>query len=87
MQDLEFVFRTEEIKKLLDAGSEFIVIKTQLESAVLQDGSKACVLQVKAKAVNRGRKGQERSIGLKSIEVNGCPKPPCTTDDDEDNQP
>ena len=86
MQDLEFVFRTEEIKKLLDTGSEFIVIQTQLESAVLQDGRKACVLQVKAKAVNRGRKGQERSIGLKAIEVKGCPKPPCSTDDEEEDQ-
>ncbi|RYZ53157.1 MAG: hypothetical protein EOO14_15865 [Chitinophagaceae bacterium] len=87
MQDLEFVFRTEEIKKLLDTGCEFIVIKSSIEPAVLQDGRKAGVLRVKAKAVNKGRKDQERSIGLKSIEVDGCPKPPCTTDEEDDGQP
>ncbi|MBB1283401.1 hypothetical protein HRH25_03370 [Flavisolibacter sp. BT320] len=79
--NLEFVFRTEDMRKLLDSGREFIVIKSHLESGVLKDGRKVGVLKVKAKAV-KGRKDQERSIGDETYEVEGCPKPPCSTDDE-----
>jgi hypothetical protein len=81
--NLEFIFRTEDMRKLLDSGREFIVIKSHLESAVLKDGRKAGVLKVKAKAVNKGNKDLERSITEETIEVEGCPKPPCSTDEED----
>lgn len=84
--NLEFVFRTEDMRKLLDSGREFIVIKSHLEAAVLKDGKKAGVLKVKARAV-KGRKDLERSIGDETLEVEGCPKPPCSTDEEDDGQP
>jgi hypothetical protein len=84
--NLEFVFRTEDMRKLLESGREFIVIKSHLEAAVLKDGRKAGVLKVKAKAV-KGRKDQERSIEEETLEVEGCPKPPCSTDEEDDGQP
>jgi hypothetical protein len=72
------------MRKLLESGREFIVIKSHLEAAVLKDGRKAGVLKVKAKAVNKGGKDLERSIQGETYEVEGCPKPPCSTDDEEE---
>ena len=80
--NLEFIFRTEDMRKLLESGREFIVIKSHLESAVLKDGRKAGVLKVKAKAV-KGKKDQERSTDEEPIEVEGCPKPPCSIDEED----
>ena len=68
--ELVFIFRREELQRLLEANTEFIVIKSYLEEATLQDGSKAGVLRVKAEAVSRSEK-------LVTARVAGCPTPPC----------
>jgi len=70
--NLLFIFRTEDIKRLLESGSDFIVIRSFLESVVLNDGSKAGALRVFADAVN---KGETKA----TLSVEGCPKPPCDT--------
>ena len=68
--ELVFIFRREELQRLLEANTEFIVIKSYLEEATLQDGSKAGVLRVKAEAVSSSEK-------LVTASVAGCPTPPC----------
>jgi hypothetical protein len=68
--NLLFIFRTEDIKRLLESESDYIVINSFLESVVLNDGRKAGALRVFAEAVNKG--GKE---ALSRVE--GCPKPPC----------
>lgn len=72
MNKLEFIFRTEDIKRLLDAPSDFIVIRSFLEAVELKDGRKAGALRVYADAVSQGKELSDRS-------VEGCPKPPCDT--------
>jgi hypothetical protein len=69
---LLYIFKTEDLKRLVDTGSEYIVIRSFLESVVLADGRKAGALRVFADAVNRDSKEAVRS-------VEGCPKPPCDT--------
>jgi hypothetical protein len=73
--DLQFIFKTDDIKKLVDSGAEYIVIRSFLESVVLRDGRKAGALRVYADAVHKGR-----TMGEVSVE--GCPKPPCDINDD-----
>ncbi len=70
--NLLFIFRTEDIKRLADTGSEYIVIRSFLESVVLADGRKAGALRVYADAVNKGTEAAMQS-------VEGCPRPPCDT--------
>ena len=76
--DLQFIFKTEDLKKLVESGTDYIVIRSFLESVVLKDGRKAGALRVFADAVNRGMTTAERS-------VEGCPKPPCQINDDGEN--
>lgn len=71
--ELQLLFTREAIQKLLQANTDFIVIKTGIEEALLQDGSKAGVVRVRAEAVNRGEKES-------TVTVVGCPIPPCRTD-------
>jgi hypothetical protein len=70
--NLLFIFKTEDIKRLVDSGSDFIVIRSFLESVVLNDGRKAGALRVYADAVNRE---EEKAM----VSVEGCPRPPCDT--------
>ena len=72
--NLLFIFKAEDMKRLLEAGSDYVVIRSFLEPVVLADGRKAGALRVFADAVNRNK-----VEALESIE--GCPKPPCNTDD------
>lgn len=72
--NLLFIFKAEDIQRLVEAKSDFIVVRSFLESVVLADGSKAGALRVYADAVNKG-KGEP----LESIQ--GCPNPPCNTGD------
>ena len=67
---LEFIFRTEDIKRLLETESDFIVVRSFLQSVVLNDGRKAGALRVYADAVF---KDKEEPL----VSVEGCPKPPC----------
>lgn len=78
--DLQFIFKTKDIKELFDSGAEYIVIRSFLESVVLRDGRKAGALRVFADAVNGRETTAERS-------VEGCPKPPCDTNDDGEDAP
>lgn len=73
--ELRFIFKTEDLKRLVDEGTDYIVVRSFLESVVLKDGSKAGALRVYADAVSKGK----RKL-LSSVE--GCPHPPCSTDDD-----
>lgn len=82
--NLEFIFRAEDMRKLVECGREFIVIKSHLEPAVLKDGRKASILKVQAKAVNKAKKDLERGLKVEAIEVEGCPKPPCSIDEETD---
>lgn len=70
--NLEFIFRTEDMKKLLEAGTDFIVVHSYLETVTLNDGKEAGALRVYARAVNRGKLDAVTSI-------EGCPNPPCNT--------
>lgn len=70
--NLEFIFKTEDMKKLIEANTDFIVVHSYLESVVLDNGSKAGALRVYAEAVNKGK-----IEALASVE--GCPNPPCST--------
>ena len=71
--NLEFIFKTEDMKRLVEAGTDFIVIHSLLEGVVLDTGRKAGALKVYAKAVNRGK--------IDAVEtIEGCPNPPCNTD-------
>lgn len=72
--NLEFIFKKEDIKRLVEAGGDYIVIRSYLEAVILQDGRKAGALKVYADAVE---KGMQQAI--KSVE--GCPRPPCNIDD------
>jgi hypothetical protein len=67
--NLQVIFKTEDLKQLLENNSEYIVINSFLESVVLKDGSKAGALRVYAEAVNTG--------GATMGRVEGCPVPPC----------
>lgn len=68
--ELQFIFRREEIEKLVESKTDLIVIKAHLEDATLQDGSKAGVLKVRAEAINKGNPEPQSR-------VDGCPIPPC----------
>lgn len=70
--ELKFVFRGEDMKRLLQRDPDFIVVVSHLEAAVLQDGSKAGVVKVRADAVNK-------SIDEAVESIEGCPIPPCRT--------
>lgn len=71
--NLEFIFKTEDMKKLVDANTDFIVIHSYLEGVVLKDDTKAGALRVYAKAINKGK--------IDAVEtIEGCPNPPCNTD-------
>lgn len=70
MNNLLFIFRAEDIKGLLEAGTDFIVIRSYLEEATLADGRKAGALQVYADAVSKGSEKPMASVA-------GCPNPPC----------
>ena len=72
---LEFVFKTRDIKELVEQETEYIVIRSFLEGVVLKDGSKAGAVRVYADAV---KKGKEAAV----LSVPGCPNPPCRIDDD-----
>ena len=69
--NLLFIFKSEDIRRLLEEGSDYIVIRSFLEPVILADGSKAGALRVYADAVN---KGDEKTLGT----VEGCPSPPCS---------
>jgi hypothetical protein len=71
--ELSFLFRREEMQKLMEAGTDFIVVKASLQEAILQDGKKAGVMNVMAEAVN---KGNSEPVA----KVDGCPIPPCRFD-------
>lgn len=73
--NLQFIFKTEDIKRLVESGTDYIVIRSFLESVVLKDGRKAGALRVFADAVN---KGKEES----TLSVEGCPNPPCQTNEE-----
>ncbi len=73
--ELKLIFKTEDIKRLIAEDTEFIVVRSFIESVVLKDGSKAGAVRVFADAMKKGQPGAEFS-------VSGCPWPPCTTDDD-----
>jgi hypothetical protein len=71
--NLEFIFKTEDMKKLVEANTDFIVIHSYLEGVILKDDAKAGALRVYAKAINRGK--------IDAVEtIEGCPNPPCNTD-------
>lgn len=72
--NLLFIFKSEDMKRLLEAGSDYIVIRSFLEAVELKDGRKAGALRVYADAVNKNK-----ADAIESIE--GCPKPPCETSD------
>ena len=38
--ELSFLFRREAMQKLMEAGTDFIVIKASFQEAILQDGKK-----------------------------------------------
>ena len=69
--ELQFLFRAEELRRLLESGTDFILINAHLEEATLQDGRKAAVLKVNAEAINKGNPEPVNT-------VEGCPIPPCT---------
>ncbi|WP_121352986.1 hypothetical protein [Flavisolibacter nicotianae] len=70
--NLEFIFRTEDMKKLLELNTDFIVVHSFLENVTLNDGKEAGALRVYARAVNKGKVDAVDSI-------EGCPNPPCNT--------
>lgn len=70
MNNLLFIFRAEDMRRLLEAGTDLIVIRSYLEEVTLDNGRKAGALQVYADAVN---KGKEEAV----LSVAGCPQPPC----------
>ena len=78
--NLLFIFKSEDMRRLLEAGTDYVVIRSYLESVVLQDGSKAGALRVYADAVNKGKDGALDSVP-------GCPVPPCTVSDETTQQP
>jgi hypothetical protein len=71
--NLEFIFKTEDMKKLVEANTDFIVIHSYLEGVVLDNGQKAGALRVHADAVNKGK-------GEAVDTIQGCPNPPCSTE-------
>jgi hypothetical protein len=68
--NLLFIFKSEDIRRLLEEGSEYIVIRSYLEAVELNDGSKAGALRVYADAIDKGEQKSQKS-------VEGCPVPPC----------
>lgn len=70
---LLFIFKTEDVQRLVETKSDYIIVRSFLESVVLADGSKAGALRVYADAVNKGK-----TEPLETIQ--GCPNPPCNND-------
>lgn len=73
---LEFIFKTEDMKRLVEAGTEYIVVRSFLEAVTLNDGRKAGALRVYADAVKKGLATSDAEL-----RIEGCPKPPCDTEE------
>jgi hypothetical protein len=66
-----FIFKREEMQKLIDLKSDKIIIRSSIEEGQLNSGEKVGVVRVYADAVNEG---SEEPVGT----IPGCPKPPCS---------
>lgn len=71
-QLLNVIFEREAIETLLKFDPEKIVIRTELEGAVLDNGRKAGVVKVYGDAYKGGKVVET---------VDGCPWPPCTPEE------
>jgi hypothetical protein len=66
-----FIFKREEMQKLMDLKSDKIIIRSSIEEGQLNSGEKVGVVRVFADAVNEG---SEEPVAT----IPGCPKPPCS---------
>ena len=71
-QLLNVIFKREAIENLIKLGPDNIVVRTELEGAVLEDGTKAGVVKVYGDAYKGGKVVET---------VDGCPWPPCTPEE------
>jgi hypothetical protein len=72
--ELVLVFSAEKIKSLLEANPDKIAVRSTIEEATLNDGSKAGVVKVYADAYVKGKAGPVAT-------VSGCPVPPCAVEE------
>lgn len=73
-KELIFVFKSKDMQRLIDTGARKIIIRSSVVEGILQDGRKAGVLKVVATAKTSKGEGEEV--------IDGCPEPPCNTDDE-----
>ena len=66
-----FIFKREEMLKLMELKADKIVIRTRVEEAKLDNGERVGVVRVYADAMVEG---DEEPVGT----IPGCPKPPCS---------
>lgn len=66
------IFSAGKVEELLKYSPDKIVVRSTIEEAILQDGSKAGVVKVYADAVKDGN-----VLGT----ISGCPDPPCSITD------
>ena len=70
-----FLFRPEDLKRLLDQNPDQIVITCGLESEITQSGEKVGVFKVKARS--SFKEARPEVSGVLNFSVPGCPIPPC----------
>lgn len=76
-QLLTVIFKREAIENLMKLGPDNIVVRTELEGVVLEDGRKAGVVNVYADAYKDGKVVDT---------VDGCPWPPCAPEETGDSK-
>lgn len=73
--ELVFIFKADEMRKLLDGNPDLVVVRSRIEAGVLKEGQKVGYVKVWADGVWKDKPGA-------TMQINGCPEPPCTPNGD-----
>ena len=78
---LTFIFRPEDLQRLLDQNPDQIIITCGLESEITLSGEKVGAMKVRARSAFK--EARPEVSGVLNFSVIGCPIPPCKETGDE----
>ena len=72
----QFIFEAKKMKELLDTDPVKVVCTVSIDSEVTKEGKKVGALRI----VATGTYPPDQLKTLKTLEIVGCPKPPCSNE-------